>query len=130
MKLVCILTILLATTLSSGYKSTDEIYTASWYGGSKFENKPMACGGIRFKSDNFSAAGSNIFKCGERIRVTNISNNRSVDVIILDRGNFKHLNGGRRVLDLSRGAFKEISPLSKGVIEIKIERLDLIEEKQ
>ncbi|MCW5835014.1 MAG: septal ring lytic transglycosylase RlpA family protein [Labilithrix sp.] len=51
-----------------------------------------------------------------RVRVTNKANGKSVDVRINDRGPF---GNSRRCLDLARGAFAAIAPLSAGVITVE-----------
>ncbi len=54
---------------------------------------------------------------GTGIRVTNLKNEKSVEVRINDRGPFV----GDRIIDLFRSAFSKIGDLSLGVIEVKIE---------
>lgn len=112
-------------TVSAGFLSinNDNIYTASWYG-EKFRGRPMACSGIPFNPDNYSAAADTRYACGERLLVTNITNNKSVEIIVLDRGGFKKYG---RSLDLSEAAFKKIAPLKQGIVKIKIQRIDLID---
>lgn len=60
---------------------------------------------------------------GAKYLITNLENNKSVIVRLNDFGpNKKLYNKGRKV-DLSKGAFKSIADLKKGVIKVKIERL-------
>jgi rare lipoprotein A len=47
------------------------------------------------------------------VRVTNVSNGKSVDVRINDRGPFH----GSRVLDLSKGAFQKVENLDRGIFQ-------------
>lgn len=54
---------------------------------------------------------------GTVVRVTNMANGRHVDVVIRDRGPY----GDARIIDLSDIAFKELAPLSTGVLNVKIE---------
>ena len=56
---------------------------------------------------------------GTRVKITNISNNKSVIVTITDRG--PYIKG--RVFDLSYGAFKQITPISQGVARVKYQIL-------
>ncbi|MEO8168818.1 MAG: septal ring lytic transglycosylase RlpA family protein, partial [bacterium] len=56
-----------------------------------------------------------------RVRVTNLDNNRKVDVRINDRGPFK----GNRVIDLSYKAALEIGLISNGTGPVSIEILKL-----
>ena len=52
---------------------------------------------------------------GTRVVVTNLSNGRSVTVVINDRGPF-----GGRIIDLSRDAFAAIAPLGAGVCQVRL----------
>jgi uncharacterized protein YabE (DUF348 family) len=54
---------------------------------------------------------------GTVVRVTNLANGRTVNVVIRDRGPF--VDG--RIIDLSDTAFAEIAPLGTGTARIKIE---------
>lgn len=53
------------------------------------------------------------------VRVTNLANGKTVDVKITDRGPY----GPGRALDLSSGAFKQISDLWRGIINVQYEIL-------
>jgi hypothetical protein len=64
-------------------------------------------------------AASNTFPKKTYLRVTNLENNKQVIVKVNDTGAF----GLPRVIDLSSGAFKKLSPLFKGVISVKIEEI-------
>jgi rare lipoprotein A len=54
------------------------------------------------------------------LKVTNISNGKSVVVKVNDTGNFSRLG---RTLDLSKAAFAKIAPLGQGICKVKIEKL-------
>ena len=54
---------------------------------------------------------------GTLVRVTNLANGRQVTVTIRDRGPF--VEG--RIIDLSDAAFTQLSPQSRGVLNVKIE---------
>lgn len=54
---------------------------------------------------------------GTVVRVTNLANGKQVTVTIRDRG--PYIDG--RVIDLSDTAFKQLSPISRGVLNVKIE---------
>jgi rare lipoprotein A len=56
---------------------------------------------------------------GTRVRVTNLANQRSVVVVITDRGPFDR----RRVIDLSRRAARELGMLRDGVARVRLEPL-------
>ena len=55
-----------------------------------------------------------------RLLITNLTNNKSVVVIVCGYGPAKWT---KRDLDLSRQAFKQIAPLSVGVIKVKYQIL-------
>ncbi|RJQ33544.1 MAG: hypothetical protein C4562_00120 [Actinobacteria bacterium] len=56
---------------------------------------------------------------GKKVRVTNLSNNKSVTVLINDYGPASWTG---RVIDLSQASFARIAPLSQGIIpKVKLE---------
>jgi rare lipoprotein A len=89
---------------------------ASWYG-KKFNGRPTASG-KRFDMYAMTCAHKT-FKFGTKLRVTNPDNNKSVIVIVNDRGPF--IRG--RDLDLSYGAAKKIGMVKKGVGRVRIEHI-------
>lgn len=64
-------------------------------------------------------AAMNLYNFGDKVKVTNTANNKSVIVTIDDRGPF--VLG--RVIDLSNDSFEKIAPLSQGVANVKVEKL-------
>lgn len=72
--------------------------------------------GERFNPDGMTAAHRHL-PFGHRLRVTNMSNGKSVIVTVNDRGPFV----GGRIIDLSRGSFAQIASLKQGVARVKIE---------
>jgi resuscitation-promoting factor RpfB len=54
---------------------------------------------------------------GTLVRVTNLANGKTVTVTIRDRGPY----GEGRIIDLSDTAFSQISPQSRGVLNVKVE---------
>jgi len=90
--------------------------TASWYG-KDFHGRPTSSG-ERYDMYGFSAAHKTM-KFGTRLRVTNPDTEKSVEVIVNDRGPF--IWG--RDLDLSYGAAREIGFAEKGVGKVRIEYL-------
>ena len=62
-------------------------------------------------------AASNSLSYGTIVKVTNISNGKSVEVKIVDHG----IQGGA-IIDLSDTAFSQLSPLSKGKIQVRLEK--------
>lgn len=74
--------------------------------------------GQRYNPDGLSAAHRTL-PFGTRVRVTNTRNNKSVIVVINDRGPFSKGRG----IDLSRGAARAIDMLGSGVARVTIEVL-------
>jgi hypothetical protein len=64
-------------------------------------------------------AAMNQYNMGDKVKVTNTSNGKTVTVTIDDRGPF--VLG--RIIDLSSDAFVKIAPLSQGVAQVKVEKL-------
>jgi len=95
-----------------------QVGTTSYYGDA-FDGGQTASG-ERFDQDKLTCAhGSLPFGC--KIRVTNLRNNKSVQVKVNDRGGFaKH----GRVLDLSKAAAREIGMVNTGTAKVKIEVLE------
>lgn len=85
---------------------------ASWYGPG-FHGKRTASG-ERFNTHALTAAHKTL-KLGTRVRVTNLNNNKSVIVVINDRG--PYVRG--RVIDLSMAAKNHLS--MGGVAPVKLE---------
>src|SRR5262245_38358140 len=89
---------------------------ASWYGG-EFTGRRTASGSA-FDPREFTAAHKTL-PLGTRIRVTNPRTGASVLVTVTDRGPYC----GRRELDLSKAAAREVGILSRGVAPVVIEIL-------
>ncbi|MGB7412935.1 MAG: septal ring lytic transglycosylase RlpA family protein [Thermosynechococcaceae cyanobacterium] len=89
---------------------------ASWYGGG-FHGRKTASG-ERYNQNEMTAAHKRL-RFGTRVRVTNLSNGRSVVVRINDRGPF--VRG--RVIDLSRSGAQAIGMMGSGVAPVSVEVL-------
>lgn len=87
----------------------------SWYS-KGFEGKLTASGYVYDSSKYVCASNEHPF--GTVLKVTNKENNKSVVVIVVDRGSFTKKYG--RQLDLSRAAFAKIAKLGKGLINADI----------
>lgn len=74
---------------------------ASWYSW----KKGLGCASLKFP-------------LGSRLKVTNLKNGASVEVIVNDRGPYNS-----RIIDLTKEAFSKIAPLGSGVIKVKIEKI-------
>jgi len=90
---------------------------ASYYA-DKFEGK-LTASGEKYKHEKLTAAHKSL-PFGTIVRVTNIENEKSVEVRINDRGPF--VEG--RVIDLSRSAAQKLRFINQGLAEVQIEVID------
>ncbi|OAV32182.1 septal ring lytic transglycosylase RlpA family protein [Moraxella catarrhalis] len=109
MKYLFLAIALLATASQANY--------ATYYG-DKFHGRKTANG--EQYNQNALTCASNQYKFGTRLKVTNKANGKSVVCRVNDRGGFGKYG---TALDLSKGAFKNIAPLSDGKIKVTIRRL-------
>ena len=93
--------------------SGTETGMASYYSDS-YEGKKTANGEI-FHSAAMTAAHK-ILQFGTKVKVTNLTNGKTVKVRINDRGPFKP----GRIIDLTAAAAKKIDMLNAGVVKVKI----------
>ncbi len=122
-KSICInfilLSFLFGCASTSHYKLTtewigfQETGTASYYGNRYHFRKTAS--GERFNQYALTAAHKRL-PFGSKVRVTNLSNGKSIVVVINDRGPF--IRG--RIIDLSKTAFNRIGDLKSGLITVKI----------
>ena len=89
---------------------------ASWYGPG-FYGRTTA-NGERFRKGTLTAAHRTLPFC-TKVRVTNLSNGRSVVVRINDRGPFRY----HRVIDLAHGAASQLKMMPAGEVTVKLEIL-------
>ncbi len=112
MKLIISCLFLISTLFSS------EIVTikgrATYYA-SKFNGRRTTSGEI-FRNKKFTCAHKTL-PFGTQVKVTNLNNDKSVIVIVNDRGPY----GKNMLIDLSQGAAKEIGLYGKGVVDCEIE---------
>jgi rare lipoprotein A len=90
---------------------------ASFYA-DKFEGSPTASG-EKYKHSKMTAAHKTL-PFGTRVRVTNVSNSKVVEVVINDRG--PYVEG--RIIDLSRSAAKELDFINAGIADVTVEVID------
>ena len=86
---------------------------ASWYTSEKSE--AITANGERFDENSLAAAHKSL-KFGTVVRVTNKTNNRSVDVRINDRG--PYIDG--RIIDLTPAAASQIDILGSGIAPVEL----------
>ena len=87
---------------------------ASWYG-IHWQGRKTASG-ARFDVKKLTAAHRSL-PLNTWVRVTNLLNGHSVEVLINDRGPYV----GKRVIDLSEAAAREISMTKRGLVPVRIE---------
>ena len=87
---------------------------ASFYA-DKFNGRPTASGEI-FSQDKLTCA-CNVLPLGTLIRVTNLMNGKSVEVVVNDRLHPKM----RRLVDLSKKAAKKLGFTASGLVKVKVE---------
>lgn len=90
---------------------------ASFYA-DKFEGRPTASG-EKYKHNKLTAAHKTL-PFGTRVRVTNMANQKQVDVIINDRGPYVE----DRIIDLSKSAAESLGFVQQGLAEVSLEVLD------
>ena len=90
---------------------------ASWYG-NELAGRPTASG-VPFDPTELVAA-HRALPFGTRLRVTNLENERSVEVRVVDRGPW--VTG--RIIDLSRSAAEQIGMLRAGHARVRVEVLE------
>jgi rare lipoprotein A (peptidoglycan hydrolase) len=91
-----------------------EVGHASWYGPG-FHGKKTASGQV-FDQRQLTAAHRTL-PLGSKVRVVNLNNDRSVVVVINDRGPF--VDG--RIIDLSHAAASELGMLGGGTTRVRLE---------
>ena len=93
---------------------SNEVGVASWYG-RPFHGRQAANGEI-YDMEKLTAAHKTL-PFGTWVRVTNLSNNKTVEVRITDRGPF--IAG--RIIDLSHAAAQEVELIGPGVAQVRLE---------
>lgn len=97
-------------------RNYSQVGVASYYGG-MFNGRKTANGEIF--NENLYTAAHKTLALGSYALVTNLRNNRKVIVKINDRGPFSKA----RIIDLSKGAAREIGMIHSGVAQVKVEAL-------
>ncbi len=92
----------------------EQVGLASWYG-KEFAGRRTASGVI-YNEWGLTAAHRDL-PLGAEVTVTNLENGKSIIVVVDDRG--PYIKG--RVIDLSRGAARELGMVAQGVARVRIE---------
>ena len=92
---------------------------ASWYG--EAQRGKLMANGKKFDPDRLTAA-SWFYALGTKVRVTSgTDHQRSVVVIITDRGPAWPLVRDGRLIDLSHAAFRHLAAPKAGLVEVQLE---------
>lgn len=114
MRLIAYMMLLLVGAASAGEV---EYGKASWYS-VRTNGGTRTASGQKLKNESHTAAHKKL-KFGTKVKVTNLSNNKSVVVVINNRG--PYIRG--RVIDVTVGVAKELDFHNKGVTKVKLEIL-------
>ncbi len=112
-------------------RSYKETGIASWYGNETLRQKDghMTANGEAFNPNALSAAHKHL-PLPTNVKVTNLQNGRSVIVRVNDRGPFPSDHNpasGRRIIDLSYAAAKQLGFHGKGTARVRVETIELEE---
>lgn len=99
-----------------------EVGKASWYGPGF--NGHETASGETFNQGKMTAAHPSL-PLGTEAKVTNLENNKKVEVEITDRGPYEK----GRIIDLSKAAAKKLDMKEGGVSKVKIETTKLVKKK-
>lgn len=113
-KLLCAFLLSLLSASSFGQVQMGK---ASFYA-DKFEGRPTASG-EKYRHSKLTAAHKTL-PFGTRVRITNLSNNATVEVIINDRGPYVD----NRIIDISKSAAEKLGFINQGLADIKLEVVD------
>ena len=97
-----------------------QIGDATFYG-SRFEGRKTASG--RIFDGSQAIAAHRTYRFGTLVRVTNLQNRRSVNVVIVDRGPYGKNRREGAIIDLSPAAAKKIGIIKRGQARVKVEVL-------
>lgn len=97
-----------------------QIGDATFYG-SRFEGRKTASG--RIFDGSQAIAAHRTYRFGTLVRVTNLQNRRSVNVLIVDRGPYGKNRHEGAIIDLSPSAAKKIGIIERGQARVRVEVL-------
>ena len=90
---------------------------ASFYA-DKFEGSPTASG-EKYRGNKLTGAHKTL-PFGTRVKVTNLANNKTVEVVVNDRGPWVE----NRIIDLSKSAAEQLGFVNQGLAEVQLEVID------
>jgi rare lipoprotein A len=92
------------------------------YYGKSFHGQKTASGEIFNKYEMVAAHPT--YRMGSRVRVTNLKNDQSVEVRIVDRGPAQTKKSKRYIIDVSEAAAKKLGFIKSGKAKVKLEVLE------
>ena len=109
-----------ATTESQSLTSSGKVVNRSYHGvATWYQCCKKTASGERFDPNKYSAAHRTL-PFGTMLRLTNVSNGNTIDVIVNDRGPFVR----NKEIDVSRGAAQALGFFHSGTAKLLIEVLD------
>lgn len=121
--------ILFLLTLFYASSCRAETGMASYFSNVETKNKRCADGKYHNLNTELVAA-SWVYPLGTILRVSSVGNPSTyVDVVVVDRGpgrkdGTSRFYKGKRIIDLSKGAFGKIVDLDRGVVAVQVERIN------
>lgn len=111
-----------STSTLQKIKDTREIIVgvASWYSKESPGIRPTTANMEIFDDTDMTCAMWGV-PFNQHLKITNLSNGKSVTVRVNDRGPHKRFVEQGRVVDLSKAAFAKIAPLHEGLVQVKVE---------
>jgi rare lipoprotein A len=107
----------------SGAFAQEQTGKASFYA-DKFEGAPTASG-EKYRHGKLTGAHKTL-PFGTKVKVTNLANNQTVEVVINDRGPWVE----NRIIDLSKSAAEKLGFVNQGLADVKLEVVDPGDGKQ
>lgn len=104
-------------SLAAALHAQTQTGKASFYA-DKFEGRQTASG-EKYRHNKMTAAHK-FLPFGTKLKVINLANNKSVVVVVNDRGPYVE----DRIVDLSRSAAEQLEFINQGLIEVRIEVVD------
>jgi rare lipoprotein A len=97
-----------------------QVGDATYYA-SSFQGEQTASG-VKFDNRN-SVAAHLSFPFGTVVRVTNLENGKSVNVVVVDRGPYGKNRREGAIIDLSRSAAEKLGMIREGQVHVRVEVL-------
>ena len=106
----------LGISLAQTKPASSDTGVCSFY--ARSHNGHITAGGQKFDSNALTAA-HRTYPMGTKLRLTNTSNNKTVDVVVNDRGPF--VKG--REISVTRRAAQELGFIKEGLATVRIEQI-------